>query len=93
VLNTHASCSAVLIKFLDVFLVLVCGTFGELLVLLIHNGCAGIMFELKLIGLLAVLGLEGYARLSNFFGSWCHSGLFVPFLSMLLLRAMLICKR
>ena len=54
-----------MVELLGVALVLVGGTFGQLIVLLIQNGCARIMTDLQLVGLLAALGLDGIGRLSG----------------------------
>jgi len=55
-----------MVELLDPVLVLVGGIFGQLIVLLIRNGCAKIIGDLQLVGLLAALGLDGLGRLSSF---------------------------
>lgn len=52
-------CSVVVVELLDVVLALVGGLVGELLILLIGNGCAGVILELKLLDLINCLGLGG----------------------------------
>ena len=61
-------CSAAMVELLDLVLVLVGGVFGQLIVLLIRDGCANIMpvADLQLVGLLAALGLDGLGCLSSF---------------------------
>ena len=54
-----------MVELLGVVLVLVGGTFGQLIVLLIQNGYAKIMTDLQLVGLLAALGLDGIGRLGG----------------------------
>jgi len=58
-LNTNFKYSAAVVELLDVVLVLVGGLAGELLILLIDNGCAGILLRLKLGVLVNLLGLGG----------------------------------
>ena len=70
-----------MVELLDAVLVLAGGIFGQLVVLLIRNGCAGIMADLQLVGLLTALGLDGLgrlsglSRLSGFFGKWGKWGM------------------
>jgi hypothetical protein len=54
------------VELLDPVLVLVGGVFGQLVVLVIRNGCANIMGDLQLVGLIAALGLDGLGRLGSF---------------------------
>jgi hypothetical protein len=54
-----SKCSAAVVGLLDVVLALVGGLVGELLILLIGNGCAGILLKLKLGVLINLLGLGG----------------------------------
>lgn len=58
-LNTDPKCSALVVELLKVVLALVGGLVGELLILLISNGCAGIILDLKLGPLINCLGLGG----------------------------------
>lgn len=58
-LNIDPKCSTLVVKLLDVVLALVGGLVAELLILLIGNGCALVILELKLTDLINCLGLGG----------------------------------
>jgi hypothetical protein len=58
-LLTDSKYSALVVELLNVVLVLVGGLVGELLILLIGNGCAGILVDLDLIAIIKLVGLGG----------------------------------
>jgi hypothetical protein len=58
-LNTDPKCSVLVVELLNVVLALVGGLVGELLILLIGNGCAGILVDLNLLVIIKLVGLGG----------------------------------
>lgn len=64
----NSKCSAAVVGLLDVVLALVGGLVGELLILLIDNGCAGILLKLKFSVFGALINLVGLGGLLGSLG-------------------------